>query len=136
LLLPKHLSRVEETTNFSDGHWLVHVLGVLGDDMEAKTVGRDCCFKHLAGMDRVFEPGGGSQQEGKKHPCPDCSFCQFCSETRCLTCRSDRNRRSVIPCKKLSFQEQILLYEKLKSKSSAAMQVDAQCMDNSGPSYE
>ena len=23
----------------------------------------------------------------KKHKCPDCSFCQFCSETRCRACR-------------------------------------------------
>jgi len=24
----------------------------------------------------------------KKNPCPDCSFCQCCSETRCSLCRS------------------------------------------------
>jgi hypothetical protein len=24
----------------------------------------------------------------KKNPCPDCSFCQCCSETRCRLCRS------------------------------------------------
>ncbi|MEW6108423.1 MAG: hypothetical protein AB1632_04530 [Nitrospirota bacterium] len=22
----------------------------------------------------------------KKHPCPDCSFCQYCSSTRCSLC--------------------------------------------------
>jgi len=24
----------------------------------------------------------------KKNPCPDCSFCQCCSETRCRLCKS------------------------------------------------
>ena len=24
----------------------------------------------------------------KKHPCPDCFACQFCSEDRCNVCRS------------------------------------------------
>jgi len=24
----------------------------------------------------------------KKNPCPDCSFCQCCSETRCSLCKS------------------------------------------------
>jgi hypothetical protein len=23
----------------------------------------------------------------KKNPCPDCSFCQCCSDTRCAMCR-------------------------------------------------
>lgn len=23
----------------------------------------------------------------KKNPCPDCSFCQVCSETRCSLCK-------------------------------------------------
>jgi hypothetical protein len=24
----------------------------------------------------------------RKNPCPDCTFCQCCSETRCSLCRS------------------------------------------------
>ncbi|MDA8083998.1 MAG: hypothetical protein M0024_10110 [Nitrospiraceae bacterium] len=24
----------------------------------------------------------------KKNPCPDCSFCQYCSKTRCSMCRT------------------------------------------------
>jgi hypothetical protein len=24
----------------------------------------------------------------KKNPCPDCNFCQCCSETRCSLCKS------------------------------------------------
>jgi len=23
----------------------------------------------------------------KKHPCPDCKVCQWCSDTRCASCR-------------------------------------------------
>lgn len=44
----------------------------------------------------------------KKHPCPDCHFCQFCSETRCNACRG---KGSVV--KKMSLQEQIDLFNKL-----------------------
>jgi hypothetical protein len=26
------------------------------------------------------------QEREKKHPCPDCSFCQWCSDERCELC--------------------------------------------------
>ena len=78
------------------------------------------CFRRLAGMERVFEPGGKGGRQGKKHPCPDCSFCQFCAETRCLTCRSGKDREGAAPCKKLSFREQILLYEKMNTEQEEA----------------
>lgn len=48
----------------------------------------------------------------KKHPCPDCSFCQWCSDDRCRLCRETGCKK-----KKLSLQEQIELFEKLNSKS-------------------
>jgi hypothetical protein len=45
----------------------------------------------------------------KKHPCPDCQFCQWCSDTRCGACLGHgRSCR-----KKLSIAEQIELYEKV-----------------------
>jgi len=44
----------------------------------------------------------------KKHPCPDCNFCQFCSETRCNACRG---KGSI--AKKMTIREQIELFEKL-----------------------
>ncbi|MDD3295591.1 MAG: hypothetical protein PHG20_12995 [Geobacteraceae bacterium] len=44
----------------------------------------------------------------KKHPCPDCSCCQWCSDARCGICfRKGGGRR------KLSLQEQIEAYELL-----------------------
>ena len=85
--------------------------------MGSKADKEECRFRRLGGMDRVFEPGGGVCQKGKKHPCPDCSFCQGCAETRCLACRSERNRGSGQPCRKLSIREQILLYEELNCKA-------------------
>lgn len=46
----------------------------------------------------------------KKKPCDDCKMCQSCSETRCQVCRN-------LKCKtrknRLSFQEQIMLYNRL-----------------------
>ncbi|WP_281184485.1 hypothetical protein [Trichlorobacter lovleyi] len=47
----------------------------------------------------------------RKHPCPDCRFCQWCSDERCSLClRKDCCR------KQLSLQEQIALYEELNRK--------------------
>jgi hypothetical protein len=48
----------------------------------------------------------------KKHPCPDCRFCQWCSDERCQLCLGHGK-----PCgKKLSLEEQIALYESLNRK--------------------
>ena len=44
----------------------------------------------------------------KKYPCPDCKFCQWCSDDRCHLCRSRKQ-----PGRKLSMQEQIALYDSL-----------------------
>jgi len=45
----------------------------------------------------------------KKHPCPDCRQCQWCSEERCRLClRSSSGCR-----KKLSMAEQIALFEQI-----------------------
>ncbi len=47
----------------------------------------------------------------KKHPCPDCRFCQWCSDERCRLCRTKNCCR-----KQLSLAEQIALYEQLNTK--------------------
>ena len=45
----------------------------------------------------------------KKHPCPDCSFCQWCPDSRCAACL-----RHSHPCRrKLSMAEQIARYEQV-----------------------
>ena len=49
----------------------------------------------------------------KKHPCPDCVYCQWCSDDRCRMCLGQECTKR----KKLSMQEQIELYEKLNSPS-------------------
>jgi hypothetical protein len=48
----------------------------------------------------------------KKHPCPDCTFCQWCSDERCRLCLGHEGdcRR-----KKLSVSDQIRLYDSLNS---------------------
>ncbi|MBT0665612.1 hypothetical protein KI809_14985 [Geobacter pelophilus] len=50
--------------------------------------------------------------EGKKHPCQDCSYCQWCSDDRCRLCLATGCQAK----KKLSLQEQIELFEKLNNK--------------------
>ncbi len=49
--------------------------------------------------------------QGKKHPCPDCSCCQWCGDIRCSMCL-----RGAAACRKLSLQEQIKLYERLNRR--------------------
>jgi tRNA1Val (adenine37-N6)-methyltransferase len=54
-----------------------------------------------------------SPTETKKHPCPDCTFCQWCSDDRCALClRTDSCCK-----KKLSVAEQIALYDGINRKS-------------------
>ncbi len=48
-----------------------------------------------------------SSTEAKKHPCPDCTFCQWCGDDRCALCL----RRGSCRRGKLSFAEQIALYD-------------------------
>ncbi|WP_084201436.1 hypothetical protein [Geobacter pickeringii] len=42
----------------------------------------------------------------KKHPCPDCRFCQWCGDDRCSLCLGTRTRG-----RKMSMEEQIAFYE-------------------------
>ena len=55
---------------------------------------------------------GNGEAGEKKYPCPDCRFCQWCSDDRCRICRGKKG------CgRKLSSAEQIALYERLNSGS-------------------
>jgi hypothetical protein len=49
----------------------------------------------------------------KKHPCPDCNFCQFCAEIRCIACRREKSKP------KLSAEEQIRRFEELNQDRQA-----------------
>jgi len=51
-----------------------------------------------------------TDHDAKKHPCPDCAYCQWCSDDRCRLCLGHAGccRR-----KKLSIAEQIALYDSL-----------------------
>jgi hypothetical protein len=48
----------------------------------------------------------------KKHPCPDCRMCQWCSDDRCRLCLATGTGCR----KKLSMAEQIALYEQINQK--------------------
>jgi len=47
-----------------------------------------------------------SPEDEKKHPCPDCTYCQWCSDDRCRLCLNRNACR-----RKLSLAEQIARYE-------------------------
>lgn len=60
-----------------------------------------------------MEEKDGCTGNCKKHPCRDCTFCQWCSDDRCRMCLHKGAG------KKLSSAEQIALYEKLNQKKPA-----------------
>lgn len=73
-------------------------------------------FKPLAGMKRVYEPCIKEGEGAKKHACPDCHYCQFCSDSRCHACRGDSKRPGSGLKRKLSLCEQIRLYDEINSQ--------------------
>lgn len=54
-------------------------------------------------------------EQPKKHPCPDCTFCQWCGDDRCRLCRGMCAR----PRTKLSLAEQVALYEAVNSAGAS-----------------
>lgn len=65
-----------------------------------------------------------SSTDHKKHPCPDCTFCQWCSDDRCALClRKDCCK------KKLSIAEQIALYDEINRDKTPAPGTD-ETVDN------
>ena len=50
----------------------------------------------------------------KKHPCPDCRFCQWCGDDRCALCRGRGGAKG----RKLSLAEQIALYEEVNRREA------------------
>ncbi len=63
--------------------------------------------------------------EAKKHPCPDCTFCQWCGDDRCELCLK--------PCessrKKLSLNEQIALYDELNLNPEGPVSSSGETLD-------
>lgn len=64
----------------------------------------------------VYEPGCGKSKSAGKHPCPDCHFCQHCSNDRCSACRGKKSGSSGSLYRKLSVKDQILLYERINAQ--------------------
>lgn len=56
----------------------------------------------------------------KKHPCPDCKACQWCHDDRCRLCLRSGSCR-----KKLSFAEQIALFESINARPVEGAGADA-----------
>ena len=49
-------------------------------------------FQKLPGnRGMIYVPEGGCGK--KKHPCPDCFSCQWCSNERCRSCRGGKSCR-------------------------------------------
>ncbi len=51
----------------------------------------------------------------RKHACPDCRFCQICSDSRCNACRNESGSKTDCS-KKMSISEQIRLYNEINAK--------------------
>lgn len=64
--------------------------------------------------------GNSVSAASKKHPCPDCTFCQWCGDDRCELCLRKENC-----CRKaLSLAEQIAQYEEINRKGQAGCSSD------------
>lgn len=73
-------------------------------------------FKPLAGMKLVYDPCCKDQESTKKNACPDCHFCQFCSDSRCSACLGTLNRPGAALKRKLSLCEQIRLFDEMNAQ--------------------
>ena len=82
------------------------------------------CFVTVAGFKQVYEPGLHQAEDCKKHPCADCHFCQCCSDSRCHSCRAEKQPIKRPPNKKLSIQEQIALYDRINRPAHAETDAD------------
>lgn len=81
--------------------------------MDAHGQGTEGCFIPVAGLKHVYEPRKKQGEGARKYPCPDCHFCQFCSEVRCRSCRDSSVQGKTGLPRKLSLSEQIRLYEEM-----------------------
>lgn len=72
----------------------------------------DSCRKvgKLAQMGAMMQSKVSHEADLRKHPCPDCKMCQNCSDSRCAACHSGGTGAEK---RKLSFREQIALYNQL-----------------------
>ncbi len=52
----------------------------------------------------------------RKHSCPDCGFCQLCSDARCQSCLSGTGDSDDGCSRKMSFSEQIQLYDRINEE--------------------
>jgi hypothetical protein len=86
--------------------------------MEAQKREKKSCFVELGSAKLVFEPGKRLETSVKKHPCADCHFCQFCSDSRCSACQCERKRPGGSLSRELSLCEQIRLHDKLDEETS------------------
>lgn len=70
-------------------------------------------FQAMCGLSRVYQPKQGATGAQKKHPCPDCHFCQLCSDVRCQSCRKSHCGPPSMKAANRSVREQIALFEQI-----------------------
>jgi myo-inositol-1(or 4)-monophosphatase len=90
--------------DFAAGHLLVKEAGGVVSDLEGRDLDSvDIGVKHatpvLASANQALHEKAlevlciniycmpKKKKQNKKYPCPDCNFCQWCSDTRCWRCR-------------------------------------------------
>lgn len=86
-----------------------------GKTMKAEKPHRQAPFVQVAGMKLVYEPPRRTDQP-RKHACPDCHFCQFCSDARCHSCREKELQPVHSLDRKLNPYEQAGLYEEVNAR--------------------
>jgi len=67
-------------------------------------------FISIGGLN-VYSPAMSDSRAAQKHPCPDCHFCQFCSDIRCQSCRGAEKGSACSAAGKSSDSEPVTLSE-------------------------
>jgi hypothetical protein len=55
-------------------------------EVEGHDKPKELKFISIGGL-KVYSPAISDSMPAQKHSCPDCHFCQFCSDIRCQNCR-------------------------------------------------
>lgn len=79
-------------------------------DKESRDKFKELKFISIGGL-KVYSPALSDGRREQKHSCPDCHFCQFCSDTRCQSCRGGEKPSACHAAGKSSGVESVALFD-------------------------
>jgi hypothetical protein len=74
-------------------------------------------FVPVGGFKLVFQPAKHSDVQAAKHRCPDCHFCQHCSDARCRACRGGLSESEPVSGPGPKFRRVVRLCERINPRT-------------------